>query len=1002
MFCRYLLWLVLPTFALALLEERFVSFKPADGAIQIQGATIVHDASDPIGIQIAANSLADDLEKISGITSKVLELDIIKSNGSLQGVKASDNVVILATADSRLVQTLKKQGKVNVSEIEGKWETFKTTLVKNPLPGTKNGLLIVGSDKRGTMFGAYTLGEQSGQSPLHWWADVPATKHTKIYALPKTTIHGEPTVKFRGLFINDEAPSLTGWWARHHNVTDYTLDSEFYEHVFDLLLRLKANFLWPAMWASFVPGPGRRFFTDDPRNQQLADDYGIVVSTSHHEPMQKASNEWDADEQGLWDWVKNNDNVTRFMEEGIQRAGKNESYFTLGMRGPNDGAIQADDPIAVLEDVFAKEREILAKYHGNETAANQVWTIYKEVATYYAAGLVPPEDVTLMFTDDNWGNIQRLPTESERERSGGIGLYYHFQYVGRPKSWKWQNTNNLPKVFKELYHAYQRGADQIWVMNVGDLKPMELPLSFAMDLAWNASRFDFETIPTYLESFTERDFGPEHAEDIASILLTYSHLVGMRKFESTEAGTYSLLNFHEAERILKAWEDLVARTTEVGDSLAEDRQDAFYHLVAYPVLAGANYHAVVIGQARNYRFSLERRNSANVVAQQVLEDFEADADFVQKYDKIAGGKWAGIAATPKFDVSTGDWRPASRDVVSNLSYVQSRQNFDYGFGNLGIYAEQSSSAYAQGRICASINAAWPTKNSFSPQLPSLDPYSPQVRTIDLFHRGDHRVPLGWSVQIPYDWIQVTPTEGTLTQDRLEQRLNVSIDWSKVPAGLEETVKIRFEWDPEPYFDLVHLPIRNERVPDDFRGFPEASGLISIEAPHFQRASDEDVAFEHIQLLGTRSESGSIALRPYKAARASTTAAEAAWVEYDIYIFSDSSPGLIATIYVNGALDTDPDLPMKYSLSLVKGSETANFTRLLDEPSTAGDVPPGWTESVADHVWTRKLALGSVKPGAYTLRWQVNSPEVYLEKIVLDVQGRLAQSYLGPPETPLVG
>lgn len=206
---------------------------------------------------------------------------------------------------------------------------------------------------------------------MHWWNDVPATTHDEIYALDKTRTFGEPEVKYRGLFINDEAPALTSWWAHHSNRTDYAFDSEFYERVFDLLLRLRANFMWPAMWASFVPKPGRIFFTDDPRNMELADDYGIVVSTSHHEPMQRASNEWKQAPNGPWDWVANKDNVVEFMDEGVERARPNSTYFTLGMRGENDGPIEADDPIAVLEDVFATQRELLAKHYGNETAAKR-------------------------------------------------------------------------------------------------------------------------------------------------------------------------------------------------------------------------------------------------------------------------------------------------------------------------------------------------------------------------------------------------------------------------------------------------------------------------------------------------------------------------------------------------------------------------------------------------------------------------------------------------------
>ncbi|GME45216.1 hypothetical protein GTA08_BOTSDO03379 [Neofusicoccum parvum] len=826
------------------------------------------------------------------------------------------------------------------------------------------------------MFGIYTLSEQCGQSPFHWWADVPATKHNELYALPETTVHGEPSVKYRGLFINDEAPALTGWWSKKHNVDHYPLDSDFYRHVFDLLLRLKANYLWPAMWASFVPRPGNIFFTDDPQNQQLADDYGIVVSTSHHEPMQRATNEWNETETGPWDWTENKANVTRFMEEGVRRAGKNESYFTLGMRGPNDGPIEADDPIAVLEDVFATERKLLAKYHGNETATNQVWTIYKEVATYYAAGLMPPDDVTLMFTDDNWGNVQRLPTGNETERSGGVGA----------------------KVYKDLFHSYARGADRIWVINVADIKPMELPFGFVMDLAWNTSAIDFRTIPGYLHAFSEREFGAEHADEISSILLEHNHLIGRRKLESIEPGTYSLLNYHESEVVLSAWESLADRVSNVATDLDKDRQDAFFHLVRYPIQAGYLHHSMVLGQGFNRQYGYERRNTANKVAHQIMADFDADFDLLEEYDALVDGKWAGIMAQPKLDMQlSSSWKASSRDVLANISFVQLRQNMDYAWGNLGIYAEGSLSAWRQGVVCASIDPSMPTEDSFAPTLPTMDRYGPSLRKVDLFHRGDYRVPVEWSVEVPHSWITVSPESGSVSDNQPEQRLNVSINWPSVPPNFHDVVNVRVNFDTSPFFDLIRVPVNGWTAPDDFRGFPEAAGAISIEAPHFQRSSEGTVSFHHIPFLGTRTASGSIALRPFQTAR-EASGSEAAWVEYDIYLFNKSSP-LDATLYVNGALDTDPDLPMQYSLTL--DTTDANFTRLLGDPETAGDLPPGWTQSVADHVWKRSVSFGAVSGGRHTLRWSVNSPELYLEKIVLDTRDGVKEAYLGPPETTLV-
>lgn len=555
-------------------------------------------------------------------------------------------------------------------------------------------------------------------------------------------------------------------------------------------------------------------------------------------------------------------------------------------------------------------------------------------------------------------------------------------------------------MYKELFQAYERGADRIWVINVGDIKPVEVPLNFAMDLAWNASRFDFDRLSSYLEDLAARDFGPEFAPEIAAALMTYSHLVGLRQFETTEGTTYSILNFEEADRVLNAWRDLADTAESLRQKVPQDRRDALYHLLVYPAVAGHNYHAVVIGQGKNAQYAFERRNSANRIAQKVLEDFEYDYDLIEEYDSLADGKWEGIMSTPKFDMNTADWRPPSRDVVANLSYVQLRQNFDYGFGNLGIYVEQSRSAYSQGRICASINPAWPTREGFSPVMRAMEPHGPKTRFIELFHRGDHRKSVEWALEAPYPWVKLSKTSGALSSDEPQQRVDVSIEWDDVPSHFNETVQITVSWKPEPYFDVVHLPVRKVEIPSDFEGFPETDGLVSIEAPHFQRSSDGDTAFAHTPSLGSRSESGSVALRPFTPGNSSDEFTNA-WVEYDIFVFGETTrKSVSATIWVNGALDTNPENTMQFSL--VVGDAEPKFTRLLGDPAKPGDTPPEWTAEVANHVWKRTVKLGDLGPGAHTLRWQTNSPEVYLEKIVVATGGRLPDSYLGPPETPRRG
>lgn len=864
-------------------------------------------------------------------------------------------------------------------------------------------------------------------SSYHWYADVPAKKHSSIYALPKTTVHGEPSVKYRGLFINDEEPATTLWWARRHNTSHYPLNTEYYRHVFDMMLRLKANYIWPAMWRSYTPPPGQIFFTDDPGNMQLADDYGIVVSTSHHEPMQRATNEWNFTETGLWDWRKNKENVTRFMDEGIRRMGNNESYITMGMRGPNDGPIVGDDALDILKDVFKTEREIFKKYFGSETAVNQVWTLYKEVQTYYAAGLNPPDDVTLIFPDDNAGNVQRLPTGNESSRSGGIGLYYHFEYVGSPLSYKWQNIANLPKVYKELSHAKMRGADRIWIMNVGDIKPMELPFAFAMDLAWNSSSISFDSIPEYLSLWISREIGEEYAETLTPLLMEWSHLIGMRRYEAVFPSTYSWFYFHEAERVRARWLALSDAITTLQKQIPEETKAAYYELIYYPIVSGATYYQVKLGGGLNYKHALERRNSANSVADNVRELFESDYDLTHGFDTLLDGKWSGIMAQAKYDDLEGtepfgsfrDWPNSARDVLTNLSYVQLRQDMQYTLGNMGIYAEEAMSAAIQGRWAESIDASLPShqvgnpEREYTPTLPVMDPYSAAVRTVELFMRGDYRVPINWTIgELPVDWITVTPMSGMLRQGQYDQELNISIAWDRVPANFNETIAIPVTASPSqvPYLDYIYVPVQNHRVPDGFIGFPETEGkVISIEAPHFQRSSltgpsnprgnDTTVSFEKIPYLGTRSESGSLALRPYNLARTmnSTTAS----VEYNIYLFN-STAFLNATAYINGCLDTDPNLLLQFSLTL--DDQPANFTRVLGQPKNAGDLPPEWNPTVMDNVWKKKVSFANVTAGEHRLVWRANSPEVYLEKIVAWTRGREGEreTYLGPPETVMVG
>ena len=550
-----------------------------------------------------------------------------------------------------------------------------------------------------------------------------------------------------------------------------------------------------------------------------------------------------------------------------------------------------------------------------------------------------------------------------------------------------------------------RKADRIWVINVADIKPVELPFNMAMDMAWDMSKFSFENIPAYLERYAAREFGSEHSEEIAEVLLEFSRLVGLRRYESVSASTFSVVNYREAERILARWRALASRAKSIQDQLPEEVKPAFYQLVSYPATSGAVFYSVTIGVGMNYQSARERRNHANTLAAQILEDFDRSYDLVEEWDAMLGGKWEKMMAQAVFDAVPQEpklWANPSRDMLANVSFVQLRQNMQFSQGNLGISAEESDSALQQARWAESVDSSMPTVE-YPALLPVMDTYGPPTRHLDVFHRGDYRVPINWTLgAVPVSWMTVLPAAGTLDKEHSVERLEVAIDWANVPDGFNETIEVGITATPAeyPYFDLIRVPVLHRRAPADFQGFPETGGIISIESPHFQRQSNDAVAFEKIPHLGTRSESGSIAIRPYEAARSSKTP-EAAWVEYDIYLFSDSEQ-VEAKIYITGCLETDPNAKLQYSLTL--DSAPLNLTRVLGDyvsEDHIGDVPPVWIEQVMDQVWTLDVGLGAVKEGKHTLRWAVNSPEVYLEKLVLDAHGGVKPSYLGPPETHLV-
>lgn len=599
--------------AFALGGNQNVAFSPrAEGFPLIENgrtATVKVDSEDWPGVIRAAKDLQNDLLRVAG-----------KSDSSAPG---SRTILVGTIGKSPTIDALVRQGKLDVHDVQGKWEASVTQVVGDTL-------VVAGADKRGTIYALYDLSESAGVSPWNWWADVPVKTHRNVFAFGRTVARS-PVVKYRGIFINDEAPALSGWATANFGGFNH----KFYAHVFELLLRLRANYLWPAMW-------GSAFGVDDPQSPPLADEYGIVMGTSHVEPMTRADSEWGrvGYTEKQWNYATHPAELEKFWTEGIVRNKPFEKIITVAMRGKVDTPMSETANISLLEKIVAAQRKIIAQnLNPDVTQVPQLWCLYKEVQEYYEKGMRVPDDVTLLWADDNWGDIRRLPTPEERNRTGGAGVYYHFDYVGGPRNYKWINTNPIPKIWEQMNLAHQYGADRIWIVNVGDIKPMEFPLEFFLTMARDPDAMKKEGLQKYTERWVSREFGPKYAKRIAHIVSETDRLNGRRKPELISPTTYSLENYGEADRVVSEFHALLAEAESVKQFLPQEAQSAYYQLVIHPVKSAGVVTEMYVAAGKNAFYARRKDPRANQFARQVRALFAKDAEVTAEYHALNGGKW---------------------------------------------------------------------------------------------------------------------------------------------------------------------------------------------------------------------------------------------------------------------------------------------------------------------------------------------------------------------------
>jgi hypothetical protein len=933
-------------------------------------ANLYVDANDFAGVIRAASDLQADIARVAGLTPAIVH----QENG------LGKNAILIGTMGrSRVIDRLIREGKIDVSPITGKWESFFIQVVPEPLPGVASGLVIVGSDKRGTIYGIYDLSEQMGVSPWYWWADIAVEHKDTLFVKPGKYVQGPPAVKYRGIFLNDEAPDLSNWITNKFGMVPPSTNPpippgvanynhQFYTKLFELILRLKGNYLWPAMW-------NNAFNEDDPENPRLADEYGVVMGTSHQEPMLRAQKEWDRRYQktlGSWNYAKNPEALENFWREGIRRNKDYESIITMGLRGANDTPMAPGGPeanMALLGKIVEVQRKIIAgEMNPDVTKVPQLWCLYKEVQDFYNAGMRVPDDVTLLWAEDNWGNVRRLPTAEERKRAGGAGVYYHFDYHGGPRSYQWINTSPIAKIWDQMSLAKQYGADRIWIVNVGHFKGCEFPLEYFMHLAWDPDRWTNDNINEYTRLWAEREFGPAYVRDIADIVAKYTKYNGRRKPELLAPDTYSLVNYQEAENVVADFKTITAKAEEIYGKLPEAKRDAFYELVLFPTKASALVNELYLAAGKNALYARQGRASANDLAAETRALFQTDTNLMNYFNQtFANGKWNHFMDQSHLGYTT--WRDPPQN---NLDAIK-------------LTEMEVPEAAAMGVAVEGSDAAWPGAPGDA-ILPGFDVFNQPRHFIDVFNKG--KASFEFTATASQSWILLSETKGTVVKDK---RLWISVDWSKASKGMTSGTAALIGTSNKV---IVKVNAFNpaEVTRDSLQGFVEGDGFVSIEAEHYTKKTDTGAnRWIKIDDYG-RTLSGLRAMAPVDASGA-TPGKDSPCLEYQMYLFSTGKVEVAAILAPT--LNFVPGRGLRYAVSF--DDETPQMVTLVPPNYNARNGNRDWEKSVEDNARYGHTTHTLAKSGYHTLKFWMVDPGVVLQKLVVNLGG-VKPSYLGPPES----
>ncbi|TKG92905.1 hypothetical protein EYV94_18205 [Puteibacter caeruleilacunae] len=935
-------------------------------------------------VKTAATILSHDIYKITG---KQLESNSLGSVSIIAGT----------IGKNKYIKRMVSAGKINVSSIENQWEAFSIQVVKQPIKGVDQALVIVGADRRGTAYGLLEISRMIGVSPWEWWADVTPTKREELIIKVTDTIYQTPSVKYRGIFLNDEDWGLQRWAALNYEPETGDIGPKTYAKVFELLLRLRANTIWPAMHSCTKP------FYFYPENKKVADDYGIIIGTSHCEPMLCNINaEWDSESMGEWRYDSNSTTIQGLFNERTSETKSYENIYTIGMRGEHDspmivGEDNTDAQVELLEQVVHDQRDILEKQRRESPQEiPQIFIPYKEVLKYYQAGMELPDDVTLVWTDDNYGYIRQLSDPIEQKRKGGAGIYYHTSYWGRPHDYLWLNSSNPVLMWEEMAKAYAFNSRNVWILNCGDIKPHEYNIELFLDMAYNMEQFEeSETVRQHMNNWSSREFGGQNANAITDVLYEYYRLAFQRRPEFmawsqvepvTKTGQTELSSIHYGDEITQRIEDyqlLLDQVETLNNKIDNNRKDAFYELVYYPVVGAASLNHKWLYTYKNAFAASQKRGSTSYYGEQVKLAYQRILKETNYFNKeLKDGKWNHIM----------NIAPRNLPVFAMpATYATDNQQPS----KLGI-ALESYDMQVNNKII----------NSYANVLPVFNSYTDSRYFIDLFKQGSQDI--SWKIVPKDDWITVSHLKGSLDERHPEQRIIVGINAAKAPVGenrKEAPLGHDYQLIPPSYkvnssIDIITkdttisigISLFNPALKEleDFDGFIEDKGFISIHAENAARIKSRgETSWKIIDGLGYTGKV--IAPLPYNATVHTVIddiVAKNPVIEYDFYSFNFGK----AKVHLQAV----PTHPFNHTGGVRCAVAIDDNDPVIVNFKTYGRSEE-WKQNVLRNAARKSVDQVINKAGKHTLKIWMIDPGVMLDQVLIDLGG-WKDSYAFPKES----